>query len=306
MDTVSDGGRLRVNVSAGSQRTLPRALVLALLVGGSGGFLAQGHQARADVGGAPGHQRVDLDDEPAADSVPTALVDTAVHPLPAVGRAGAGLRSLVPVPAPALPPRLLPAAGPLAGPLADPFGIPLAHPLAAPLAHPLAGSSAESLRVPALFPVGVPGVAAVSTVGSPGAGTGTGAAPGAAPAGQESGGGRHAARTRPADTGRSAHRHPGEHRAHSHRRDLPATPHTTGELNWSALARCEAGGNPHAVDPSGRYGGLYQFDGRTWRSLGGHGLPQDASAGEQTARARELYQRRGLAPWPACGPRAAG
>ncbi|QMU80663.1 hypothetical protein GXW83_30740 [Streptacidiphilus sp. PB12-B1b] len=77
-------------------------------------------------------------------------------------------------------------------------------------------------------------------------------------------------------------------------------------MNWTALARCEAGGNPHAVDPSGRYGGLYQFDARTWHSLGGHGLPQDASPGEQTDRARTLYQRRGMEPWPACGPRAAG
>ena len=118
--------------------------------------------------------------------------------------------------------------------------------------------------------------------------------------------GRHAARSRPADTGRSAQRHPGRHRAHSHRRDLPVPPHATGELNWTALARCEAGGNPRAVDPSGRYGGLYQFDTRTWRGLGGRGLPQDASAGEQTDRARELYQQRGLSPWPACGPRAAG
>ncbi|MBC3843783.1 hypothetical protein GXW82_36900 [Streptacidiphilus sp. 4-A2] len=151
--------------------------------------------------------------------------------------------------------------------------------------------------LPALIPPAVPGTAAGS-----GAGADTPARTSAAQAGS----GRHAARTRPADTGRSAHRRPGERRAHSHRRDLLPTAHTTGELNWTALARCEAGGNPHAVDPSGRYGGLYQFDSRTWRSLGGRGLPQDAPVGEQTSRARELYQQRGIAPWPACGPRAAG
>jgi hypothetical protein len=86
----------------------------------------------------------------------------------------------------------------------------------------------------------------------------------------------------------------------------PATLHATGELNWTALARCEAGGNPHAVDPSGRYGGLYQFDRGTWHSLGGTGRPQDASPAEQTERARRLYRQRGTAPWPSCGHRAAG
>jgi hypothetical protein len=78
----------------------------------------------------------------------------------------------------------------------------------------------------------------------------------------------------------------------------------TGEIDWSALARCESGGNPHITDPSGRYGGLYQFDTDTWHSLGGHGLPQDASASEQTSRARALFHERGLSPWPVCGTRA--
>ncbi|MFE3635224.1 resuscitation-promoting factor [Streptomyces cellostaticus] len=76
-----------------------------------------------------------------------------------------------------------------------------------------------------------------------------------------------------------------------------------GGLNWRALAACESGGRPHAVDPSGTYGGLYQFDTRTWRSLGGSGRPQDASAAEQTSRAKKLYVRRGTSPWPHCGPR---
>lgn len=88
--------------------------------------------------------------------------------------------------------------------------------------------------------------------------------------------------------------------------DDTATRHVAGDLNWSALARCEAGGNPHAVDPSGRYGGLYQFDRGTWHSLGGHGRPQDASPAEQTSRARTLYHQRGTSPWPSCGHRATG
>ena len=76
-----------------------------------------------------------------------------------------------------------------------------------------------------------------------------------------------------------------------------------GGLNWAGLAHCEAGGRPHAVDPTGTYGGLYQFDRRTWHAIGGQGRPQDASAAEQTYRAKRLYARRGSGPWPVCGGR---
>ncbi|WP_321170577.1 ubiquitin-like domain-containing protein [Streptomyces sp. Je 1-369] len=74
-------------------------------------------------------------------------------------------------------------------------------------------------------------------------------------------------------------------------------------LNWGGLAHCESGGRPAAVDPSGTYGGLYQFDTRTWQGLGGSGRPQDASAAEQTFRAKKLYVQRGATPWPHCGSR---
>ncbi|GHF64285.1 hypothetical protein GCM10010218_52260 [Streptomyces mashuensis] len=77
-------------------------------------------------------------------------------------------------------------------------------------------------------------------------------------------------------------------------------------LNWQALAQCEAGGRPNAVDPSGTYGGLYQFDVHTWRSLGGDGRPQDAPASEQTFRAKKLYVSRGASPWPVCGRKLHG
>ncbi|GHC64338.1 hypothetical protein GCM10010507_47070 [Streptomyces cinnamoneus] len=77
-------------------------------------------------------------------------------------------------------------------------------------------------------------------------------------------------------------------------------------LNWSGLAQCEAGGRPNAVDPSGTYGGLYQFDVHTWHSLGGSGRPQDASAQEQTLRAKKLYVSRGASPWPVCGRKLHG
>lgn len=71
-------------------------------------------------------------------------------------------------------------------------------------------------------------------------------------------------------------------------------------LNWGALANCESGGNPRAVNPAGYYG-LYQFDLGTWRSVGGSGLPTAASPAEQTFRAKLLYKQRGRSPWPTCG-----
>ncbi|MFD8554270.1 ubiquitin-like domain-containing protein, partial [Streptomyces fradiae] len=83
----------------------------------------------------------------------------------------------------------------------------------------------------------------------------------------------------------------------------PASVAGADHLNWAALAQCESGGRPDAVDPSGTYGGLYQFDARTWASVGGSGLPQHASAAEQTYRAKKLYAQRGASPWPHCGRR---
>jgi uncharacterized protein YabE (DUF348 family) len=76
-------------------------------------------------------------------------------------------------------------------------------------------------------------------------------------------------------------------------------PSSSDGLNWAALARCESGGNPSIVDPP--YYGLYQFTIGTWESVGGHGLPSDASASEQTYRAKLLYAREGRSPWPVCG-----
>ncbi|OAH14101.1 resuscitation-promoting factor [Streptomyces jeddahensis] len=86
-------------------------------------------------------------------------------------------------------------------------------------------------------------------------------------------------------------------------RALPTSVEGAEGLNWDALARCESGGRPRVVDPSGRYGGLYQFDRRTWRSVGGTGRPQDATPAEQTYRAKKLYVSRGTNPWPHCGRR---
>ncbi|WP_282702739.1 resuscitation-promoting factor [Streptomyces sp. CC219B] len=87
---------------------------------------------------------------------------------------------------------------------------------------------------------------------------------------------------------------------------MPTSVQGADHLNWQGLAACESGGRPDAVDPSGTYGGLYQFDTRTWQGLGGKGRPQDAPASEQTFRAKKLYVQRGASPWPHCGARLQG
>ncbi|MFI9583988.1 ubiquitin-like domain-containing protein [Streptomyces sp. NPDC052236] len=86
-------------------------------------------------------------------------------------------------------------------------------------------------------------------------------------------------------------------------RPLPDSVRGADRLNWDGLAQCESGGRPEAVDASGHYGGLYQFDTGTWQRLGGKGRPQDAPAAEQTYRAKKLYVQRGASPWPHCGRR---
>jgi soluble lytic murein transglycosylase-like protein len=68
----------------------------------------------------------------------------------------------------------------------------------------------------------------------------------------------------------------------------------------NAIAACESGGDPTAVNPAGYYG-KYQFDLGTWASVGGSGNPADASEAEQDYRAALLYSRAGSSPWPVCG-----
>jgi uncharacterized protein YabE (DUF348 family) len=81
----------------------------------------------------------------------------------------------------------------------------------------------------------------------------------------------------------------------------PEVAPTADGLNWAALAKCESGGNPRAVNNSGPgYYGLYQFAVSTWRSVGGSGNPVDASPDEQTARAQMLYNKGGAGQW-GCG-----
>jgi hypothetical protein len=73
------------------------------------------------------------------------------------------------------------------------------------------------------------------------------------------------------------------------------------QFTLDAIAACESGGDPAAVDASGTYYGKYQFDTGTWASVGGSGSPAAASEAEQDYRASLLYSRAGSSPWPVCG-----
>ncbi|MCK9899325.1 MULTISPECIES: transglycosylase family protein [Parafrankia] len=64
----------------------------------------------------------------------------------------------------------------------------------------------------------------------------------------------------------------------------------------SAVVPCESGGNPRVVNSIGA-GGLFQFLPSTWHSVGGKGLPQNASVAEQWKRAHILYAQQGTSPW---------
>ncbi|HUD11940.1 MAG TPA: transglycosylase family protein [Candidatus Saccharimonadia bacterium] len=59
----------------------------------------------------------------------------------------------------------------------------------------------------------------------------------------------------------------------------------------------ESGGN-YADNTGNGYYGAYQFSLGTWQSVGGSGLPSNASPAEQDMRAQMLYSERGCSPWP--------
>lgn len=79
-----------------------------------------------------------------------------------------------------------------------------------------------------------------------------------------------------------------------------ATSGAVGGGVWAKLAQCESGGRASVVSSNGLYHGLYQFTVSTWRSVGGSGLPSQASPAEQTKRAQMLQAKAGWGQWPAC------
>lgn len=68
---------------------------------------------------------------------------------------------------------------------------------------------------------------------------------------------------------------------------------------WERLADCESHKNWSINTGNGYYGGL-QFSQGAWNSVGGSGLPSDASRDEQIMRGKMLQERRGWGPWGAC------
>ena len=88
------------------------------------------------------------------------------------------------------------------------------------------------------------------------------------------------------------------HRTERRLRERQAAPAAPPHLE--AIAACESGGNPATNTGNGFYG-KYQFDLQTWASVGGTGLPSNASEAEQDRRAAILYARSGATPWPVCG-----
>lgn len=69
---------------------------------------------------------------------------------------------------------------------------------------------------------------------------------------------------------------------------------------WRAIAACESSLNPEALNPSGKYRGLFQFDMRSWEYVGGSGDPSRASVKEQYKRAKLLHEKQGWSAWPQC------
>lgn len=89
--------------------------------------------------------------------------------------------------------------------------------------------------------------------------------------------------------------------ARSAERASPSGKRGPTEKQWAALRHCESTDRPGNVSGNGLYHGLYQFDLQTWKSVGGTGLPSQASRAEQDKRAQMLYDSRGAQPWPICG-----
>lgn len=84
--------------------------------------------------------------------------------------------------------------------------------------------------------------------------------------------------------------------------EAPSANYAGGNTVWDALARCESGGNWATNTGNGYYGGL-QFSAGTWRSVGGAGLPHQASREEQIKRGKILQARSGWGQWPGCASR---
>ena len=68
------------------------------------------------------------------------------------------------------------------------------------------------------------------------------------------------------------------------------------DIVWDRIAACESGGNWHINTGNGYYGGL-QFSERSWRGVGGPGLPHEHSREVQIHYAKILQARYGWSQW---------
>ncbi len=75
----------------------------------------------------------------------------------------------------------------------------------------------------------------------------------------------------------------------------------SGEV-WDKIAQCESKGNWGINTGNGYYGGL-QFSEGAWRSVGGMGMPHEASREEQISKGKLLQERRGWGVWGLCAKR---
>ena len=89
----------------------------------------------------------------------------------------------------------------------------------------------------------------------------------------------------------------------------PTIPAGTTEEQWEQLRQCNANGNYQHANPNGINFGAYEFRQSSWDDLARRHYPQligvnprDASPADQNRMAYALYEERGWAPWPSCGP----
>ena len=64
--------------------------------------------------------------------------------------------------------------------------------------------------------------------------------------------------------------------------------------DYRKIAICESSLNPEAINRTGKYRGLFQFDMRSWNWVGGSGDPAQASVSEQLHRAQLLVSKQGF------------
>ena len=89
----------------------------------------------------------------------------------------------------------------------------------------------------------------------------------------------------------------------------PAIPAGTTEEQWEQLRQCNANGDYQHVNSNGIHFGAYEFRQTSWDDLAGRHyphlvgvIPSNAAPADQDRMAYALYEERGWAPWPSCGP----